>query len=107
MARTEFNVLQLAVLISNGYRYFLFTEGAESEAKDPLQILIKVIPFQKLQDAKAVLSLFGEKAYMLKSLIDYQLLFDIAQGVSGVKYIISNLIDINKMEIKKAFEMKN
>ncbi|MBC7388632.1 MAG: hypothetical protein H7329_05445 [Opitutaceae bacterium] len=103
----EFNVLQWAVMISNGFKYFLFLESSEHDLKTPMEIQIKVIPFQKLQDAKAIKSLFGNSVYMLKSINDYELLYEMAQGIDGIKYWVHNFVEFKNLEIKKAIALVN
>ena len=106
-AMLEFNVLQWAVLISNGYKYFLFLESSENELEKAMEIQIKVIPFQKLQDAKAIKSLYGVSVYMLKSINDYELIYDMAQGIDGIKYWVHNFVEFKILEIKKAIALVN
>ncbi len=103
----EFNVLQWALLVSNGYKYFLFIESSENELKKPIEMLVKVMPFQKLQDAKAIKSLYGDSVFLLKSINDYELIYDIAQGIDGIKYLIHNYVELQKLEIKKAIDLVN
>ena len=103
----EFNVLQWATLISNGFKYFLFIESAENELKCPLEMLIKVVPFQKLNEAKAIRSLYGESVFMLKSINDHELIYEMAQGIGGLKFLVHNLVDFRTLEIKKAITLVN
>ena len=103
----EFNVLQWAVLISNGYKYFLFIENGGNQLLNPLELTVKVIPFQKLQDAKSIQSLYDDSVFILKSINDYELIYDMAQGVNGIKYVLDNILDLPKLEIKKALSTVN
>ena len=103
----EFNVLRLAILISSGYKYFLFKENAEADAENPLIITVKVIPFQKLHDANTVKSLYGESVFLIKTMAECELLFDIAEGFNGIKYVVNDMIEFPKLEIKKALKLVN
>lgn len=100
----ELNVLQLALLISRRYKYFVFEEmhPLEMDKTDPLFIYMRVIPAQKLQEAKNIRQAKTENSFILKSMMDYRLLFDMAQGIAGIKYFIEQphlISEPNKIKV--------